>query len=238
MAISMMDREVKQLALSAKGFLTEAEGMRLFELAREYSQYAPCLEIGSYCGKSTIFLAEGCRVTGKNRLITIDHHRGSEEQQPNEEYFDPDLIDPSSGQVDTLPNFRSNIYQAGLEDWVMPIIARSQEFGRYWQSQPLSLLFIDGGHSESDAFGDFHTWSPHIMIGGYLCIHDIFPDPADGGQAPYHVFEHACSTGEWEFVDQVETLGTLRRLKNEQIENKNRRNPLLTLFGKFSQNKE
>jgi hypothetical protein len=197
--------------LEAKGFLTEAEGMRLFDLAMESSRLAPCLEIGSYCGKSTLFLAEGCRASGQHPLFAIDHHQGSEEQQFGQAYFDPEIFDAEEGIVNTLGCFMKNVRGAGLEDWVIPIVARSHHIGRYWPGAELGLVFIDGGHSELDVFRDFHLWSPQVMSGGYLCLHDIFADPADGGQAPYRVFQFAQLIGCWECVERLDTLGILRK---------------------------
>ena len=236
-----MRAEIRRLAREVKGFLAEAEGQRLFELAQEVAVHAPCLEIGSYCGKSTLYLAEGCRLAGAHPLICVDHHRGSEEQQPGERYFDPDLYDRDVEQVDTLPCFRRTLARAGLEQWVIPVVGHSVQFGRYWQGQPLSLVFIDGGHSEADAFGDYFTWGPRVMAGGYLCIHDIFSDPAEGGQAPYHVLERARASGQWSPVEQVETLGILRRMDYERDTERGRgpakrgeRHLLATLLGKLS----
>src|SRR5262249_38463560 len=207
----VMRGEVRHQAVSATGFLSEAEGMRLFELAAEASQHAPCLEVGSYCGKSTLFLAEGCRVSGRYPLFAVDHHRGSEEQQPGQSYFDPDLFDADEGVLDTLGPFMRNIRRAGLTQWVVPVVADSRRLSRYWPQAKLSLVFIDGGHSEDDAFADYHGWSPHVIAGGYLCIHDVFADATQGGRAPYHVLQDARASGLWEDVGQVETLAVLKR---------------------------
>lgn len=210
-AKNCMRPELKKLVLQVKGFLSEAEGLKLFELAKESSRFAPCLEIGSYCGKSSIYLAEGCRITGQHHLFCVDHHRGSEEQQYGEEYFDPDLFDEEQQIVDTLPHFMKNIRKVGLLDWVIPIVAESACLSRYFSNINLSLVFIDGGHSEDDVFADFNGWSSQIIKGGYLCVHDIFPDPTDGGQAPYRMFEYARNSGNWDYQGQVETLGILKR---------------------------
>jgi hypothetical protein len=206
-----MRQEAKRLALEAKGFLSEVEGLKLFELAREISSRAPCLEIGSYCGKSSIFLAEGCRLAGGHPLFCVDHHRGSVEQQPGQQYFDPDLYDEQARSVNTLTEFMSNIRKAGLLDWVVPVVTESALMSRYWPDLSLGLVFIDGGHSQEDVSGDFNGWGPKVARAGYLCFHDIYPDPADGGQAPYHVFEAAKKTGDWQFVALVESLGILKR---------------------------
>lgn len=206
-----MDPAIKALALHAKGFLSELEGMRLYQLAVGGSHFAPCLEIGTYCGKSSIFLGQGCKDVGRHPLFTIDHHKGSEEQQPGQLYFDPDLYDAKEGRVNTLPYLMQNLHKAQLDDWVIPIVGESSRVGSYWRRESLGLVFIDDGHSESSAFSDYHTWSPCLIHGGFLCIHDIFPNPKDGGQAPYHVLQYALNSGLWDHLGQVETLAVLRR---------------------------
>jgi len=202
--------DLKALADRVKGFLDKEEGMRLYEAAREASREHPCLEIGSYCGKSTIYIGTGCRESG-GTLFCVDHHRGSEEQQPGEEYFDPDLLDPATGGIDTFRLFRETLREAGLEDTVVPIVARSEVAARSWAT-PLGLVFIDGGHSFEAAYTDYVSWAPHLVPGGLLLIHDIFPNPADGGQAPYDVYKLALASGLFEEVSRFKTLGTLRRV--------------------------
>ena len=96
------------LISATKGFLHEDEGRCLYDIALKASRSGPCLEIGSYCGKSAIYIGTACKMN-KSILFSIDHHRGSEEQQPGEEYFDPDLFDPQNGQVDTFGKFRKTL---------------------------------------------------------------------------------------------------------------------------------
>lgn len=202
-------------ALPVKGFLDHDEGMKLYECAREASRLGPCLEIGGYCGKSTLYLGLGCR-DGGGLLYSIDHHRGSEEQQPGEEYFDAELFDEREGRVDTFRFFRRTIEMAGLEDTVVPIVAASTLVARGWNT-PLSLLFIDGGHSYSAAFSDYSSWVSHVMPGGYLAVHDIFPDPNEGGQAPYYVYRLALESGLFHELPRVKSLGILRRLQAGEV---------------------
>jgi predicted O-methyltransferase YrrM len=192
-----------------KGFLDPAEGRVLYDAALKASSSGPCLEIGSYCGKSALYLGSACRRNGQV-LYTIDHHRGSEEQQPGETYFDPELFDPQQGCIDTLPHLRRTIFEAGLEETVVPIVGRSHVAARGWAT-PLSLLFIDGGHALETVFSDYCAWAGHVMAGGWLLIHDIFADPADGGQAPYHVHRLALRSGLFTLEKQVGSLGVLRR---------------------------
>jgi predicted O-methyltransferase YrrM len=200
----------KGLIDRTKGFLDEAEGLKLYETAREAGRLGPGLEIGSYCGKSALYLGAGLKTTD-SVLFSIDHHRGSEEQQPGEEYCDPDLIDPSTGKVDTTNFFRKTITEGDLENTVIPILSSSAVVARQW-TIPLSLVFIDGGHSLAAAQGDYEAWAKHILCGGYLLIHDIFMDPAEGGQAPRQVYELALSSGDFEDLGRVKTLGVLKRL--------------------------
>ncbi len=192
-----------------KGFLDEAEGMKLYAIAREVGHMGPGLEIGSYCGKSALYLGAGLKEAG-SVLFSIDHHRGSEEQQPGEEYCDPDLIDPATGRIDTVNFFRQTLERSGLEDTVIPIVSASALVARQWAT-PLSFVFIDGGHSLEAARGDYEAWARHIMPGGYLLIHDIFMDPAGGGQAPRQVYETALASRNYDDRGREKTLGVLRR---------------------------
>ena len=201
----------KELLKSVKGFLDGEEGRCLCRTALEAGRMGPCLEIGSYCGKSTLYLGAACK---KNDaiLFSIDHHCGSEEQQPGEEYFDPDLFDPKTGRIDTFREFKKNIEQAGLNDTVVPIVCRSEIAARCWTT-PLSLVFIDGGHSMEAACTDYKSWSGHIIPGGFLIIHDIFTDPTRGGQAPHHIYKLALASGLYREFAMVNTLGVLQRKK-------------------------
>ena len=200
----------EQLIDSIKGFLDKEEGLRLYETAQMASKMGPCLEIGGYCGKSTLYLGAACR-ENNGILFCVDHHRGSEEQQPGEEYFDPETCDPRTCLIDTFPLFRSTLSLAGLEETVVPVVSRSAVAARMW-SIPLSLVFIDGGHSEAAAFTDYNCWGRHLIPGGYLLIHDIFKNPAEGGQAPYHVYMKALSSGLFKELPMTKTLGVLQRL--------------------------
>jgi len=195
-----------------KGFLDKEEGSCLYEIALEAGRHGPCLEIGSYCGKSAIYLGSACR-ENNGILFSIDHHRGSEEQQPGEEYFDPDLFDAESGRVDTFKEFRRVIEKAGLAETIVPLVCRSEVAARLWAT-PLSLVFIDGGHSYDAVFRDYQCWSRHIMPEGYLLIHDIFVDPAQGGQAPYEVYQQARASGLFHELPMVKTLGVLQRIRD------------------------
>jgi predicted O-methyltransferase YrrM len=205
-----INEQTCQLIDQIKGFLDPEEGRRLYETARTASRLGPCLEIGSYCGKSAVYLGTGCKAEN-TILFSVDHHRGSEEQQPGETYFDPELFDFRSFQIDTLPLFRNTLALAGLEDTVVPIVCRSDTASRAWKT-PLGLVFIDGGHAFETALTDYRCWSPFIVSGGYLLIHDIFHDPKDGGQAPRQVYEIARDSGLFRELPMTKTLGVLQRI--------------------------
>jgi predicted O-methyltransferase YrrM len=193
-----------------KGFLDESEARRLYDLAREAGRLGPCLEIGSYCGKSAVFLGSACR-ENRTVLYSIDHHTGSEEQQPGQEYFDPDLLDRETGKIDTLRLFRKTLAVFDLENAVIPVIGRSDVIGRAWSTR-LGLLFIDGSHAYEAVLSDYLLWADHVLPGGYLVFHDIFPDPKDGGQAPYLVYRQAVASGQYEVLPLFKSLGVLRKL--------------------------
>jgi predicted O-methyltransferase YrrM len=201
----------KDLIRNVKGFLDEDEGRCLYEIALKAGSLGPCLEIGSYCGKSTLYLGTACK-ENSSILFSIDHHRGSEEQQPGEEYFDPELLDPRAGVVDTFGRFRATIEAAGLDDTVVPIVCRSEVAARKWAT-PLSLVFIDGGHALETVFTDYNAWAGHIIVGGYLLVHDVFADPQKGGQAPHHLYQLAIASGLFREITMVKTLGVLQRQK-------------------------
>jgi len=196
-------------AMNVKGFLDDAEAKRLYILGLEASKFSPCLEIGSYCGKSAIYLGTACKENNAV-LFSIDHHTGSEEQQPGQEYFDPDLLDRETGKIDTLRLFRKTIDDFDLGNAVIPVIGRSEVIGRAWSTQ-LGLIFIDGSHAYESVLKDYQIWAKHILPGGYLVFHDIFPDPAQGGQAPYLVYQKAVASELYDVQPLFKSLGVLKR---------------------------
>jgi predicted O-methyltransferase YrrM len=191
-----------------KGFMDNEEALRLYELSLTASKMGPMAEIGSYCGRSAAIIGSACK-QNNGILFSIDHHEGSEEQQPGEGYFDADLYDEKTSTINTFPFFRQTLVLAGLKDTVVPIVCASKIAGRMWKT-PLSMVFIDGGHSFEAVHKDFLTWAPHILPGGFLVIHDIFFNPEEGGQPPRQVYELAQATKRYDVLDMTKTLGVLR----------------------------
>jgi hypothetical protein len=144
-------------------------------------------------------------------VFTVDHHHGSEENQAGWEHHDPELVDEATGRMDTLAFFRRTIGDAGLEDVVVAVVGESATVAAYWRT-PLSLLFVDGGHGEQPAQADYAGWARWVMAGGLLALHDVFPDPADGGRPPYDVYLRALASGAFEEVEAVGSLRVLRRV--------------------------
>lgn len=201
-------------ALAAKGFMPSDEGDALYEAAVAAYSGAPglaMLEVGSYCGRSTIWLGAAARAAG-TVLFAVDHHRGSEENQPGWEWHDPSDVDPRIGKMDTLPMFRATVHDAGLEDVVVAVVGQSPTVARAW-STPLSFLFIDGGHGVEPARLDYELWTPHVAVGGTLAIHDVFPNPADGGRPPYEqIYLPAIASGRFVETSATGSLRVLRRV--------------------------
>jgi len=195
---------------TVKGFLDPQEGAALFDAAQDAARRGPCLEIGGYCGKSAVYLGAAAQAAG-GVLFSVDHHRGSEETQPGWPHHDSSLWDLEAGAMDTLPQFRRTLRRAGLEQTVIALVGPSAAIARLWRT-PLALVFIDGGHGRRPAFDDYRGWTPHVMEGGVLAIHDVFPDPADGGRPPFEIYRRALASDLFEEIALIKSLALLRRI--------------------------
>jgi MMP 1-O-methyltransferase len=206
-----MDSRLLEHARAAKGFMPDDEGLALHEagLIAGRTGLGPLLEVGTYCGKSALYLGAAAEATSAT-LVSIDHHRGSEENQAGWEHHDSTLVDPASGRMDTLPLARRAVERAGLEDHVVLVVGESTRVAALW-STPLALLFIDGGHGAEVAWADYRAWTPKVAPGGFLAIHDVFPDPRDGGRPPYELYCAAIGSSDW--VEQDTGCGSLKVLR-------------------------
>jgi predicted O-methyltransferase YrrM len=205
-----MDASMLAQAESARGFMPTNEGIALHEAARSLTVDGPLLEVGSYCGKSAVYLGSAL-VDTQRVLYALDHHRGSEENQEGWEFHEPDLVDPEVGRMDTLGRFRRTIFDAGLEGAVVALVGDSPRIAHNWQTE-LAMLFIDGGHGAEPARADFELWTPMVRIGGVLAIHDVFEDPADGGRPPYEqIYLPALASGNFTETAAVGSLRILQR---------------------------
>ena len=198
------------LARRTPGFMPDDEGLALHAAAARAAAAGPLLEVGSWCGKSAVYLGDAAEAAG-TVLFCVDHHRGSEENQAGWEHHDPTLVDPQTGRIDTLPAFRRTIEEAGLEATVIAVVGESTVVAAHWQTRP-GMVFIDGGHGQAPAHADYDAWAPLLAPGGLLAIHDVFEDPADGGRPPYEVWIRAVESGIFLPVDEA-GAGSLRVLQ-------------------------
>ena len=192
------------------GFMPADEGRALYDAAVRYLPGGVGVEIGTYCGKSTVLLGAAAAQVGAV-VFTVDHHHGSEEHQPGWEYHDTSLVDPVTGRFDTLPTMRHTLDLAGLDDHVVAIVGKSPVVARVWAT-PVQFLFIDGGHTEEAAQRDFDGWAKWVAPGGGLVIHDVFSDPNDGGQAPFHIYRRALDSGDFTEISATGSLRLLQRV--------------------------
>jgi predicted O-methyltransferase YrrM len=203
----MIDDRVLAVFHATKGFMPDDEGLALYEAARSAAALGPLLEIGTYCGKSAILLGAAAREHG-TVLFTVDHHRGSEENQAGWEHHDPEVVDRRTHRMDTLPFLRRALEDAGLEESVVAVVGHSVPIATAWRT-PVGFLFIDGGHAEDVAMADYGHWQRHVLPAGTLAIHDVFDDPARGGQGPFLVWQQAVADG----FEPASTTGSLRLLR-------------------------
>ena len=208
-----MEARLRRAAETARGFMPADEGLALYEAALSLAVSGPLLEVGSYCGKSAVYLGAAAQQAGRV-LFCVDHHRGSEENQPGWQHHDPAVVDAELGVMDTLPFFRRTIHDAGLEGTVVAVVGDSPAVAALWAT-PLALVFIDGGHGSEPAHRDYDGWSRHVAPGGLLAIHDVFEDPADGGRPPYEIWCRAMSEGRFREQRRAGSLRILVRSRDD-----------------------
>tara|TARA_B000000565_G_scaffold83459_1_gene60913 strand:+ start:4136 stop:4729 length:594 start_codon:yes stop_codon:yes gene_type:complete len=196
--------------IDVKGFLSDKEAKKLQELFLNVHHLGSVLEIGTYCGKSTLNFALIAKKIG-GLIYTVDHHTGSEEHQLGEEYHDEDLYDKRLKKFNTLPEFLKNLRSSNLNNFIIPIISKSSDASETF-SELISLLFIDGGHSLEAALSDYNSWKDKICSGGLLVIHDVFPNPKDGGRPPFEIYSKAQKSKQFEDLGIYETLGILKKI--------------------------
>ena len=204
-----LDPALLAVAEATKGFLPDDEAAALHE-AGLAAPAGTWLEVGTYRGRSTVHLGAAARAAGA-RLVTLDHHRGSEENQPGWEWHDASLVDPHTGRLETLPSLRRTLWDAQLDDVVSIVVATTQQVAQWWTT-PLTLLFLDGNHTEAVAQHDYAAFAPHVVPGGTLLIHDVFERPEDGGRPPWNVFCRARDSGDFAPAGQQGSLRWLRRV--------------------------
>jgi len=211
-----IDARLREIALSTKGFMPPDEGDALFRTACVAGKKLPGLgmvEVGTYCGRSTVWLGAAAKKR-KTILFTVDHHSGSEENQKGWQWFDESLVDPRSQRLNTLPSLLKTLQLSRLGNVVVPIVAESQ-LASFQMKSRFAFCFIDGGHGDVPTQLDYANWALKVAVNGYLAIHDVFADPNDGGQAPYKfIYQPAVASGEFVEISAIGSLRILQRVKN------------------------
>jgi len=159
-------------------------------LASTVPVHLAIVELGSWKGKSTAWLASGSRVGQGAHVYAVDHWVGSSEHQHL--FWEPGAT--------TFPEFESNMEWLGLGDIVTPITGKTAEVAKTWDKD-VGLLFIDAAHDYESVKADFLAWSPFVVAGGWVVFHDAgFPGPSRvikeyieasdlwGGRNPYPPF--------------------------------------------------
>ncbi len=151
-----------------QGYLHEIEGYALFALAARGPGEGAIVEIGSFMGRSTCWLAAGTQSASREKVVAVDHFTGSPEHQPGASHAVKEIADEGT----TYRRFQENVRAAGLEEWVEARRAGSLEAVKNWKG-PIRLLFIDGDHSYEASRADFDAWTPHLVSGGVVALHDV-----------------------------------------------------------------
>lgn len=166
------------------GWLHALEGEALYQVAKE-TYGGVVVELGSFMGLSTSWLAQGVRDRGSGeQVIAVDTFEG----------VIPTVLpdSPIRHYGPTLERFEANLRRLGLWDYVRPIQEKSAEAGRKWEGTPVRLLFIDAGHEYEDIDADLAAWMPHMAPDGVIAIHDVGTFP--GVTKRYDELVHAGHT--------------------------------------------
>jgi len=156
---SIKIQEIKNIVGKVGGYLTDKEGELLYSLAKNCKGKGVIVEIGSYKGKSTIWLSRGSKAGNKIKVYAIDPHRGS-----------PELREKIQGKIWSYEEFKNNIEKAKVSDIIIPIITTSEEAAKYFE-EPVELIFIDGNHSYDHIRLDFKLWFPKVVDCGFMAFH-------------------------------------------------------------------
>ena len=193
--------ETKRITRNVEGWLFSEERVWLYRAAKRVEK-GVIVEIGSWKGLSTIWLAKGSQTGYKAKVYAIDPHTGAEEHK-------------QAGKVWTYDTFLANIRKAEIEDIVIPIVKTSEESNKNW-NKTIGLLFIDGAHDYELVKLDFELWYPHLIKGGIIAFHDSAP--WSGWEGPIKVVQEKIYNSD-KFMD-IEEIGSITFAKkkiNEDI---------------------
>jgi predicted O-methyltransferase YrrM len=201
---------------TVEGWLTDAEATFLWYLSALSSGKGFIVEIGSWKGKSTIWLACGSKAMGREKVVAIDPHAGTAEHR---------LF---HGGTSTYDEFLQNLALTGVGDWVTPIIGYSQEVAQGWVGSP-RLVFIDGSHEYENVKQDFRLWFELLGNGGIIALHDCYFSKKPAHEGPGRVVQRLLLQNP--LAAHVGFLGSITFCRKEQLRTFDRaRNRLLVLM--------
>jgi predicted O-methyltransferase YrrM len=189
--------QVAAIAGQIEGWLSEPQGRALYAAAAACSGRGAIVEIGSWKGRSTVWLAHGAAVAGQ-KVLAIDPHVGSRED-PHER---------------TLDAFLANLERAGAAASVEPLVMTSAEAVRRIDG-PVELLFVDGDHSPEGARSDADRWLPRVMEGGTVMFHDV---ATSGYSGPRRVFQQRiCRSRQFHRIRRVGSMAIAERTRSRSL---------------------
>jgi MMP 1-O-methyltransferase len=183
-------KHIKEATAQIGGWLTDAEGEFLYNAARNCQGKGTIVEIGSWKGKSTIWLAKGSKRGCRSSIYCIDPHTGSAEHRKKGE------------ELNTLEEFRHNLKEAEVDDIVVPIVKTSRDAALNWNGKPVELLWIDGSHQYEMVKLDFDLWFPLLVDGGLIAFHDTLGWPGPIKVVKDHIY-NSCNFAGAGFIDSL-----------------------------------
>lgn len=184
-------------AAGIEGWLSEAQGRALHDAAARASGRGAIVEIGSWKGRSTTWLAHGAMERGL-RVMAIDPHANSREDV----------------SARTFEAFEANLIRAGVQEAVQPLVLTSAE-AVHIVDGPVEVLFVDGDHSVEGARRDAELWLPRVMHGGTVLFHDV---ASSGYSGPRRVFQQAiCRSSGYHRVRRVGSMGIAERTPRRSL---------------------
>lgn len=151
--------ETRSIADTVEGWLTDREGQTLYNLAKNCKGEGVIVEIGSWKGKSTIWIGNGSKNGNSVLIYAIDPHTGSLEHQKENNF------------VKTFEDFKKNIKNAKVDDIIVPIVKTSKDAAKTFNKK-VEFIFIDGAHEYNSVKLDFDMWVPKVLNGGIIAFHD------------------------------------------------------------------
>jgi predicted O-methyltransferase YrrM len=205
--------EIRKIAGKIGGWLTDKEGELLFNLAKECKGNGVIVEIGSWKGKSTIWLGKGSHQGKKVKIYAIDPHTGSSEHRKD------------VATVWTFDEFRENMKNAQVADVVEPILKTSAKAAEDF-NKPIEFIFIDGAHEYEFVKLDFDLWFPKVINNGVIAFHDttFWPGPRKV------ISEMVCKSKYFKNISFVDSIAFAQKVEHTTWSDRIRNRSMLLLL--------